>query len=424
MTSSALFLAVFLACVVEAVEATTIVLAAGTARSWRSALQGVVAGVATLSAIVIALGPAVAQIPLGDLRLLVGGILLIFGLQWLRKAILRAGGHKAMHDEELIYQAQLSDARRAGGGSRRGVTDWYAFTLSFKGVVLEGLEVVFIVLTFGSNQRDIPLAAGAAVIAVLVVAVAGFAIRAPLARVPENTLKFAVGVMLTAFGMFWGAEGAHARWPGSDAALLVLVPAVALVALGLVAVLRRRSIPEPARGVGGTRGYYSMNARLRRFGAFWYDFIVGDDWVTAVGVVVALAATTPCRARTLPRGGSCRPRSWCSWPRASGGPHRGCSVVGAVAAPSGHDDQRPDQQDENADDEGVPHAESRVGQGLSDLLRVDASRRRCRSDRLRARCRIAEQRAQADDRCDQDAKHSPGSHGVSPVVLPPHTNYT
>lgn len=240
MTTSALFLAVFLACVVEAVEATTIVLAAGTARDWRSALLGVAAGLAVLAVIIGALGPAVSTIPLGGLRLVVGAILLIFGLQWLRKAILRASGYKALHDEEKIFRDEFAAAQSATARSRRGVSDWYAFTLSFKGVVLEGLEVAFIALTFGSNQHDIPLAAIAAVSAVVVVASAGFAVRAPLARVPENTLKFVVGVMLTGFGTFWGAEGAHAHWPGSDAALLVLIPAIAVLALTLIALMRRQ----------------------------------------------------------------------------------------------------------------------------------------------------------------------------------------
>ena len=184
MSAWALFLAVFLACVVEAVEATTIVLAAGTARDWRSALQGVVAGLATLVVVVAALGPAISAIPLGGLRLVVGAILLIFGLQWLRKAILRASGYKALHDEDLIFRTELAAAKSATAHPGHVVLDWYAFTLSYKGVVLEGLEVVFIALTFGSNQHDIPLASAAAIAAVLVVSIAGFAVRAPLARVP------------------------------------------------------------------------------------------------------------------------------------------------------------------------------------------------------------------------------------------------
>jgi uncharacterized membrane protein len=239
MTATALFISVFLACVVEAVEATTIVLAAGTAREWRSTLIGVGAGLALLAVTVAALGPAVSTIPIGALRLVVGAILLIFGLQWLRKAILRASGYKALHDEDAIYRAELSAARAAPTRAARGVSDWYAFTLSFKGVVLEGLEVVFIVLTFGSNQRDIPLAAIAGACAVGVVATAGLALRAPLARVPENTMKFVVGIMLTGFGLFWGVEGAHGNWPGGDTALLVIVPVIAACAVGLVVLLRR-----------------------------------------------------------------------------------------------------------------------------------------------------------------------------------------
>ncbi|MDP9164620.1 MAG: hypothetical protein M3O32_00880 [Actinomycetota bacterium] len=239
--SAALFITVFLACLVEAVEALTIILAAGTARDWRSAVTGAVAGLLVLGAVIAVLGPAISVIPLNGLRLFVGGLLLIFGLQWLRKAILRASGHKAHHDETLAYQATLAEVQNAPATGRAAVPDWYAFTLSFKGVVLEGLEVAFIALTFGANQGDITLAALAAVAAVLLVTVAGFAIRAPLARVPENAMKFTVGVMLTAFGIFWGAEGAGARWPGEDIALLVLIPAVALYALALVALFKRRS---------------------------------------------------------------------------------------------------------------------------------------------------------------------------------------
>ncbi len=247
MSAGALFVAVFLACAVEAVEATTIVLAAGTTRDWKSALLGVGGGLVVLAVVIAALGPAISVIPLSGLRLFIGGLLLVFGLQWLRKAVLRASGHKALHDEAQIYLKQIADAEGAQRESRGIVPDWYAFTLSFKGVVLEGLEVAFIALTFGSNQRNIPLAAVAAVAAVLVIVVAGVAVRAPLARVPENTMKFIVGVMLTSFGVFWGAEGAGAHWPGSDAALLVIVPVVALYALGLSAFLHRVGAPEPRR---------------------------------------------------------------------------------------------------------------------------------------------------------------------------------
>jgi uncharacterized membrane protein len=248
--AGALFAAVFLACAVEAVEATTIVLAAGTARDWRSAATGTALALAVLAAVTAALGPAVSALPLSALRLFVGALLLVFGLQWLRKAILRASGHKALHDEDAIYREQVAAAATAQPGRRPGlVPDWYAFTLSFKGVLLEGLEVVFIALTFGSNAGNIPLAAVAAVAAVLLVGLAGAALRKPLTRVPENALKFVVGVMLTAFGTFWGAEGAGAHWPGSDAALLVLVPAIEAFALALVAVLHRAAAARPGRSV-------------------------------------------------------------------------------------------------------------------------------------------------------------------------------
>ena len=194
-------------------------------------------------------------VPLGALRLVVGGLLLVFGLQWLRKAILRASSHKARHDEVGIFTAELAAARDApvGGAGPVGVRDWYAFTVSFKGVLLEGLEVAFIVVTFGANAGEIPLAVLGAACAVALVALVGLAVRAPLARVPENTLKFVVGIMLTAFGMFWGAEGAGAHWPGADAALLGLVAAVAVFALGLVALLRRpAAAPRPAAVSGGS----------------------------------------------------------------------------------------------------------------------------------------------------------------------------
>jgi uncharacterized membrane protein len=197
VNSSALFITVFLACAVEAVEALTIVLAAGVGRDWRSAFIGVGCSLAVLALIVAALGPALTAIPLGALRVVVGGLLLIFGLQWLRKSILRASGLKAVHDEAATYRTQLAAAEAAPVERRGLVTDWYSFTLSFKGVLLEGLEVAFIALTFGANQRNIPLASLAAVCAVVVVALAGLAVRAPLSRVPENAMKFIVGVMLT-----------------------------------------------------------------------------------------------------------------------------------------------------------------------------------------------------------------------------------
>ena len=236
-TQIGLVVSVFIACTVEAVEALTIVLAVGTTRSWRSAMIGVGAALVALAVVTAALGPALTALPINVLRAVVGGLLLIFGAQWLRKAILRASGLKALHDEQATFAQETERAREAGAVG--GDFDGYSFLVAFKGSFLEGMEVIFIALTFGSNQKDVPLAAAAAVAAVLVVACAGAALRAPLARVPENTLKFVVGVMLTSFGVFWGGEGAHANWPGGDAALLVIIPVLAVFALGTVAALRR-----------------------------------------------------------------------------------------------------------------------------------------------------------------------------------------
>jgi uncharacterized membrane protein len=239
-----LALSVFLACAVEAVEALTIVLAVGTTRSWSSAFYGCGAAAAVLAALVAALGPALTSLPLSTLRLVVGGLLLVFGLQWLRKAVLRAAGLKALHDEEATFAAETAAARKAGARAKSGI-DAYSFIVSFKGVLLEGLEVAVIVLTFGANQHRVGLAAAAAGVAVASVILAGVAARAPLARVPENAMKFTVGAMLTSFGTFWGAEGAGASWPGADAALLVIIPVVVLASLAMVLLLKRSPSTSP-----------------------------------------------------------------------------------------------------------------------------------------------------------------------------------
>ena len=236
-----LAVSVFLACAVEAVEALTIVLAVGTTRSWRSALSGCAAATLALAAVTAALGPSLTSLPINTLRLIVGGLLLVFGLQWLRKAILRAAGLKALHDEDEAYREEVAAAQAAG--SPHAGFDVYSFTIAFKGVLLEGLEVVFIALTFGANQHNVGLAAAAAIAAVLLVAIVGLAVHRPLSRVPENAMKFSVGVMLTSFGIFWGAEGAGASWPGGDAALLVIVPLVLLFSLGLARLFRAGDLP-------------------------------------------------------------------------------------------------------------------------------------------------------------------------------------
>jgi uncharacterized membrane protein len=237
MSAVFLVLSAFLASAVEMVEALTIVLASGLARGWRSSLTGTGAAVLVLAVVVTALGPALTVIPIDALRLVVGALLLVFGLQWLRKAILRAAGLKALHDEDAIFARELAEARDADHVERAGV-DWYGFTLSFKGVLLEGLEVAFIVLTFGSTQGSIPLAAAGAAAAVILVAAAGVFVHAPLARVPENAMKFAVGVMLTTFGIFWSAEGAGAHWPGGDVSLPGVLAFVSLTSFALVRALR------------------------------------------------------------------------------------------------------------------------------------------------------------------------------------------
>jgi uncharacterized membrane protein len=227
---------------VETVEAATIVLALGTTRGWRAPLLGAGAAVAALAAVVAALGPALELIPIDALRLVVGSLLLVFGLQWLRKAILRASGLKAVHDEDRIYAEEVTHARQARPSERR--LDGYAFAISFKTVLLEGLEIAFIVLALGASHGSTMLAALGALIGVVAVVAVAVIVRRPLSRVPENQLAFAVGVMLTAFGIFWAAEGAGADWPGGDSALLGLIAATAAWALTFVAVLRRRR-PEP-----------------------------------------------------------------------------------------------------------------------------------------------------------------------------------
>jgi uncharacterized membrane protein len=234
-------LGAFLASAVEMVEALTIVLGVGVVRGWRSTLVGVGAAGIVLALLVAALGPALQQIPIESLRLVVGALLLAFGLQWLRKAILRASGYVALHDEDETFRAERAAAAAAGGEQRAGL-DWYSFTVAFKGVLLEGLEVVFIVIAFGSAHGSLGLAVAGAVTALAVVVVAGVLARGPLSRVPENTIKFTVGLLLTTFGCFWAAEGAGVDWPGDELALLGVLAFFALVSYALVRALRRRRL--------------------------------------------------------------------------------------------------------------------------------------------------------------------------------------
>ncbi len=229
--------AAFLACAVEMVEALTIVLAVGVTRGWRSAIIGTATALGALTIVVAALGPALAVLPIDGLRLFVGGLLLVFGLQWLRKAILRASGFKALHDEDAIFAEEQLAARAASRDGSR--LDWYTFTVSFKGVFLEGLEVAFIVVTFGGAQHNVALAAVGAAIAAVVVGIVGLTVHRPLSQVPENTMKYAVGVMLCTFGMFWAGEGAGVDWPGRDASLVALLAFEIATGAALIWVLRR-----------------------------------------------------------------------------------------------------------------------------------------------------------------------------------------
>jgi Ca2+/H+ antiporter, TMEM165/GDT1 family len=245
--TAGLVVSVFLASAVEFVEALTIVLAMGVTRGWRSALAGVGGAVAALAAITVVAGYALAEwFPEALLQLIVGTLLLIFGLQWLRKAVLRAAGLKAQRDEDEAYREEVEAGRGAGADTRLGL-DWFGFVVSFKGVFLEGLEIVFIVITFGLNAHDVGAAAAGAAIAGALVLTAGALAHRPLASVPQNTIKFAVGLLLSTFGTFWAIEGLGVfaagreslEWPGGDAALPVLLAVWAAFAWSAIRLLRR-----------------------------------------------------------------------------------------------------------------------------------------------------------------------------------------
>jgi uncharacterized membrane protein len=249
----ALALTVFIAAIVELVETLTIVLAIGLTRGWRSTLAGVASALVALTIFTAVAGYSLATwLPEAALQLVVGALMLVFGLQWLRKAILRSSGLKALHDEDEEFRATTEASRKAGSDTRLGL-DWFAFVVSFKGVFLEGVEIVFIVITFGLSAGNMPVAVGAAVVAALVVLVAGAAIHKPLSNVPENLLKYVVGLLLTTFGTYWAMEGLGIfsasteplEWPGEDLALVVLL--VAWWALSQLLVQRfRRLAPGPS----------------------------------------------------------------------------------------------------------------------------------------------------------------------------------
>jgi uncharacterized membrane protein len=225
------------------VEALTIVLAVGITHGWRAARLGVFAALGALAAIVVLLGSTLTLIPLDALRLVIGFLLLAFGLQWLRKAILRAGGALALHDEDAIFAREIAEAR--AHETQKVEFDWYAFTLSFKGVFLEGLEVAFLVIAFGSTHHDFAPGAAAAGAALLTVLVLGVVVHGPLSRVPENALKFGVGLILVTYGTFWGAESAGVRWPAGELAIIGLLAWYGVASWALVLIVRhRRAAPR------------------------------------------------------------------------------------------------------------------------------------------------------------------------------------
>ena len=231
-------LSAFLASVVEIIEAFTIVLAVGTLRGWRPALAGTAAALAVLAAMVLALGPLLDRVPLHLLQLVIGVLLLLFGMGWLRKAILRAGGAMAMHDEDAIFAAETEELRRQSERRAESLA-WIAGLACFKAVLLEGVEVVFIVIAVGAGGDLLwPAALGAMIACVAVLAV-GLALHKPLSQAPENVLKVGVGVMLSAFGVYWTGAGLGVDWPGHDLALLAL--ALMFLGVGYAAAQRLRT---------------------------------------------------------------------------------------------------------------------------------------------------------------------------------------
>jgi len=235
----------FLASLVEVVEAFTVVLAVSTIRGYRPAVLGSVAGLLLLGLLVIVLGPMLNHVPLDLLQIVIGVLLLLFGMRWLRTAILRTAGAIPLRDEQLKFDQTTADLKDDARGHQARI-DWLAGITAFKAVVLEGLEVVFIVIAIGAGRGLLIPASLGALAAFVLILIVGIAVRRPLARVPENTLKFGVGLMLTAFGVFWTGEGLGVNWPGSDVAILGFVIVFLLVAVGSVA-LARRLVPEIAR---------------------------------------------------------------------------------------------------------------------------------------------------------------------------------
>jgi len=284
-------IASFLASLVEFVEALTVILAVGSIRGWRSALTGTVAGVLVLVVLVVALGQSLLHAPLVVVRLLVGTLALLFGARWLRKAVLRATGAIPLHNENTVFEMETTALRQAG--VRRARWDAVALATSFKIVMLEGMEVVFIVIALGASSRQMgPAAAGAAAAFALVCGL-GLVLHQPLARVPENTLKYAVGVLLCAFGTFWSGEGLGLEWPLGDLAILVLAGGYLLVSQLLIIACRRYRAHMPAR-TKSTRAAPATHPARHGLVRIWQGALLGlfvDDGFLAAGVLAWIATT-------------------------------------------------------------------------------------------------------------------------------------
>lgn len=239
VTTLVVFGTAFLGSAVESVEALTIVLAVGLTRGWRSPLAGAAAAVLVLAVLVATFGQVlVAVVPDWALKIVIGSLILLFGLRWLHKAVLRSAGVIALHDEQEAFRELEAEIA--------GATDWVGFLISFKGVLLEGLEVAFIVFAVGSSTRNLPLAAAGGLAAVIVVVAAGAALRKPLSRVPENQMKYAVGVLLSSLGTFWAGEGMGVRWPFDFVAILGIAVFYIVLAQVAVALIRGRTAAPAA----------------------------------------------------------------------------------------------------------------------------------------------------------------------------------
>jgi uncharacterized membrane protein len=279
-----LFLTIFLASAVEVVEMVAIVLGVGLTRGWRATIGGIVAALLVLSGVVAVLGPALTLIPISVLRATVGILLLLFGSQWLRKGILRinlygfSSPNSSDYDEETILQ-----------NGPDGM-DWTAFVLSFKGVLLEGLEVVFIVVTFGSATSRIGLAALSATAACVAIVALAFLIQRKMRDIPRHIVKYSVGLLLVTFGTFWAAEGLGVEWPGEDLSILFLLALYFLFSIVCLYWLRRTSRSPLANNSKG-QAAASRLGYLKQFAWFWYQFLIGDDWLGAAIIVFGFVAT-------------------------------------------------------------------------------------------------------------------------------------